>query len=188
MTYISTIHQRSYTVDIKKDHKLTSISLNGVNYAHDWRQIAPLAADSSEGGRYSLLIGGKSYEIFARRLSQSSEKESQTYEILLAGQRFEVTVEDERTRMLAGVVRAGGSSGTARIQAPMPGLVVKILLEVGASVEQGQAVIVLEAMKMENDLISPIAGIIKEIKVGKGQTVEQGAVLVLIEGHTYHQV
>jgi biotin carboxyl carrier protein len=66
----------------------------------------------------------------------------------------------------------------------MPGLVVKILLEVGASVEQGQAVIVLEAMKMENDLISPIGGTIKEIKVGKGQTVEQGAVLVLIEGHT----
>jgi biotin carboxyl carrier protein len=181
MTYISTIHQRSYTVDINKEHKLTSISLNGMSYALDWRQIATLATDSSEGGRYSFLIGGKSYEVFARRLTQSGEKDSQTYEILLAGQRFEVTVEDEHTRMLAGVTRAGGSSGAAKIQAPMPGLVVNVLLEVGASVEQGQAVIVLEAMKMENDLASPITGTIKEIKVGKGQTVDQGAVLVLIE-------
>jgi biotin carboxyl carrier protein len=184
MTYISTIHQRSYSVDIHKEHKLTSVSLSGINYVLDWRQIATLAADGSEGGRYSFLIGGKSYEVFARRLVQSGEKESQTYEILLAGQRFEVTIEDERTRMLAGLTRAGVSSGAARIQAPMPGLVVNVLLEVGASVEQGQAVIVLEAMKMENDLVSPITGTIKEIKVGKGQTVDQGAVLVLVEGHT----
>jgi biotin carboxyl carrier protein len=184
MTYISTIRQRNYTVDINKGHKLTSVSLNGTSYALDWRQITTLAADSSEGGRYSCLIGGKSYEVFARRLTQSDEKGRQTYEILLAGQRFEVTVEDKRTRMLAGVTRAGGSSGVARIQAPMPGLVVNVLLEVGASVEQGEAVIVLEAMKMENDLVSPITGTIKEIKVGKGQTVEQGAVLVLVEGHT----
>lgn len=183
MTYISTIHQRSYTVDINKEHKLTSISMSGMSYALDWRQIATLATDNSEGGHYSLLVGGKSYEVFARRLTQSGEKDSQTYEILLAGQRFEVTVEDEHTRMLAEVTRTGGSSGVIRIQAPMPGLVVNVPVEVGASVEQGQAVIVLEAMKMENDLVSPIAGTIKEIKVGKGQTVDQGAVLVLIESH-----
>jgi biotin carboxyl carrier protein len=181
MTYISTIHQRSYTIDINKEHKLTSVSLNGMSYALDWRQIATLATDSNEGGRYSFLIGGKSYEVFARCLTQSGEKDSQTYEILLAGQRFEVTVEDEQIRMLAEVTHAGGSSGAAKIQAPMPGLVVNVLLEVGVSVEQGQAVIVLEAMKMENDLVSPITGTIKEIKVGKGQTVDQGAVLVLIE-------
>jgi biotin carboxyl carrier protein len=66
----------------------------------------------------------------------------------------------------------------------MPGLVAHILLEQGTSVEQGQTVIVLEAMKMENDLVSPIAGTIKEIKVGKGQVVDQGAILVLVEAHS----
>ena len=79
--------------------------------------------------------------------------------------------------------RSGGSNGAAKIQAPMPSLVVNILSEVGACVEQGQAVIIREAMKMENDLVSPIAGTIKEIKMSKGQTVDLGAVLVLIEGH-----
>jgi len=187
MAYISTINRRSYAIDIHKEHKPAEISLNGVSCTLDWRRIATLAADSNgqsgEGGCYSLLIGGKSYEVFARCLSQSDEKAGRTYEVLLAGQRFEVTVEDERTKMLAGLARAGVSSGVAKIQAPMPGLVVNILLEPGASVEKGQTVIVLEAMKMENDLVSPIAGTIKEIKVSKGQTVDQGAILVVVEGH-----
>jgi biotin carboxyl carrier protein len=187
MAYIATIHQQSYTIDINKQQKLIDIRLNGSHYTLDWRRIATLAADSngqsSTGGRYSLLIGGKSYEVFARHLSQSGEKDRSTYEILLAGQRFEVTIEDEHTRILAELTRTGVSSSAARIQAPMPGLVAQILLEPGASVEQGQTVIVLEAMKMENDLVSPIAGTIKEIKVGKGQVVDQGALLVLVEVH-----
>jgi biotin carboxyl carrier protein len=187
MTYIATIHQQSYTIDINKLQKPTNIRLNDSNYTLDWRQIATLAADSngqsSAGGRYSLLISGKSYEVFARHLSQSGEKDRSTYEILLAGQRFEVTIEDERNRILAGLVRSSVNSSATMIQAPMPGLVAHILLEQGASVEQGQTVIVLEAMKMENDLVSPIAGTIKEIQVGKGQVVDQGAILVLVETH-----
>ncbi len=186
MTYVSTIGQQSYTIDINKQHTSTHLSLDGASYVLDWRQIAPVVTASKgyhrEGGHYSLLIGGKSYEIFVHLLPPSGENTSPIYEVLLAGQRFEVTVEDERTKLLAGVTRAGISSSVARIQAPMPGLVGNILLEVGASVEHGQAVIVLEAMKMENDLVSPIGGTIKEIKVSKGQTVDQGAVLVLIEG------
>ena len=62
----------------------------------------------------------------------------------------------------------------------MPGLVIGIPLEKGAKVEAGQTVVVLEAMKMENDLSSPIAGSIREIRVNKGQTVDQGEVLVVI--------
>jgi biotin carboxyl carrier protein len=62
----------------------------------------------------------------------------------------------------------------------MPGLVLGIPLDAGAAVARGQAVVVLEAMKMENDLPSPIAGTIKEVRVSKGQTVNQGDVLVVI--------
>lgn len=189
MTYIATIDQQSYTIDISKERKPTTVCLNGKNYTLDWRQIASLVADSNrhssaEGGRYSLLIGGRSYDIFARRLPQSSAKDGQTYEILLAGQGFKITIEDERSRIVAGLPRTGASSSTASIQAPMPGLVAHILLEQGANVERGQTVIVLEAMKMENDLVSPITGTIKEIKVGKGQVVDQGAILVLLEAHS----
>jgi biotin carboxyl carrier protein len=64
----------------------------------------------------------------------------------------------------------------------MPGLVIGVPVEIGSNVTQGQTVVVLEAMKMENDLAAPRAGTIKEIKVSKGQTVNQGDVLVVISG------
>lgn len=64
----------------------------------------------------------------------------------------------------------------------MPGLVIGVPIEPGATVTRGQTVIVLEAMKMENDLAAPRSGIIKEIKVNQGQTVNQGDILVTIAG------
>lgn len=185
MTYIVNIDQRSYSIDINKQQNSSNISLNGNHYTFDWRQIAALAADGhghrSAGGQYSLLLDGKSYHIFARCLSQADQKDVLTYEIQLAGQSFRVTVEDERSRTLAALTKSKVNNRTASIEAPMPGLVAAILCEQDTRVEQGQPIIVLEAMKMENDLVSPIAGTIKQIMIDKGQVVEQGALLVLVE-------
>jgi biotin carboxyl carrier protein len=186
MTYISTINAQTYHIDPGENGAQRTITLDGKTHAIDWRHIAPLAADAkgqvSAGGRYSLIIEGDSYEVFARRITKDDEKDSETYEILVAGQRFEVKVEDERASLLASLVKSAAATGEAKVQAPMPGLVIGIPLEEGATVQQGQTVVVLEAMKMENDLASPIAGIIKEIRVSKGQTVDQGQVLVVVAG------
>jgi biotin carboxyl carrier protein len=182
MPYISTVNNQAYRVDV--DAKQHTITLEGQTHAIDWQRIAPLASDArvgmQAGGRYSLIVEGVSYEVFARRVSKPEEKDSQVYEIQFAGRRFEVQVEDERTRQLTGLAKPASATGEARIQAPMPGLVVGMLLEEGAQVVAGQAVVVLEAMKMENDLVSPIAGVIKTIKVNKGQTVDQGDVLLVV--------
>ncbi len=70
--------------------------------------------------------------------------------------------------------------GNALVRAPMPGLVLGIPLEIGTRVARGQTVVVLEAMKMENDLASPTAGTLEEVRVSKGQTVNQGDILVVI--------
>lgn len=182
MPYIVSTNSQTYHVDIDEDRR--QLSLEGVNHTVDWRQLASLVADAkgniAEGGRFSLLIGDQSYDIFARRVTKADEKQSQTYEILFAGHRFEVKVEDERTRLLAGRASAGAMAGEATVNAPMPGLVVGVPLEVGATVAAGQTVVVLEAMKMENDLASPIAGVLTEVRVTRGQTVDQGEVLVVI--------
>jgi len=66
------------------------------------------------------------------------------------------------------------------VRAPMPGLVLGLPISAGSDVERGQTVVILEAMKMENDLAAPISGKIKEIRVNKGQTVNQGDVLVVV--------
>jgi len=181
MPYISTVNDHVYRIDTGENSPQREITIDGSSYKIDWRQIAPLAADAKgQGGRYSLLIAGQSYEIFARRIIQPGDENGQLFEVLFEEQRFEVRVEDEREKVLAGSVKSTLDSGDAKIRAPMPGLVIGVPLEVGASVTRGQTVIVLEAMKMENDLASPRAGAIKEIKVSQGQTVNQGDILVII--------
>ncbi|MBV8823188.1 MAG: acetyl-CoA carboxylase biotin carboxyl carrier protein subunit, partial [Ktedonobacteraceae bacterium] len=106
--------------------------------------------------------------------------EKQTYEISFAGQHFEVKVEDERNKLLTELVKSGASIGEAVVCAPMPGLVIDVPVEQGAAVTAGQTLVVLEAMKMENDLSSPIAGTIQELRVTKGQTVDEGEVLLVV--------
>ena len=185
MPYVSTINDRSYHIDTGENSSQRTISVDGTLHTIDWRQIAPLAADAKGqvgiGGRYSLIIEGRSYEVFARRLDTAKEGDGHTYEVQIAGQRFEVYVEDEREKTLAGAAKSPHAAGEAMVRAPMPGLVLGIPLEVGAAVARGQAVVVLEAMKMENDLPSPIAGTIKEVRASTGQTVNQGDVLVVIQ-------
>jgi biotin carboxyl carrier protein len=184
MPYVSTVNDQTYHIDTGENTPQRDITIDGITHNIDWRHIAPLAADpkgqSGVGGRYSLIIENKSYEIFARRLSKPDETNGQTYEIEVAGQRFEVYIEDEREKALAGAVKSARETGNAMVRAPMPGLVLGIPHAVGTSVTRGQTVIVLEAMKMENDLSSPIAGTIEEVHVSKGQTVNQGDILVVI--------
>ena len=188
MPYISTINDQSYTVDTGENKHQRDIRIDGTTQDIDWQQTAPLVADSKgamhwapgEGGQYSLIIGGRSYQVFARRLNTPDEKDGTIYEIQVAGQRFEVRVEDERERAIKGSIASAHEVSQATVRAPMPGLVLGVPLQVGASVARGQTVVVLEAMKMENDLSSPIAGTIQEVRVNQGQTVNQGDVLVVI--------
>ncbi|GAC1628915.1 MAG: hypothetical protein NVS4B7_17840 [Ktedonobacteraceae bacterium] len=186
MPYSATVNDQAYSIDTGESSQQREVTIGRKTYKIDWRFIALLTTDvksqTNVGGRYSLIVAGKSYEVFARRMQKPDEGSSQAYEIQLAGQRFEVQVEDEREKALAGSVKSAHDASEARVRAPMPGLVIGVPLEVGSKVERGQTVVVLEAMKMENDLAAPKAGTIKEIKVNKDQTVNQGDVLVVISG------
>ncbi len=99
------------------------------------------------------------------------------------GQRFEVEAIDERARYIRGLVGAGKThAGGGVVKAPMPGLVVRILVEVGQTVAVGQGIVVLEAMKMENELKAAGPGVVERIDVTIGVAVEKGAALVVIGG------
>jgi pyruvate carboxylase subunit B len=96
-----------------------------------------------------------------------------------AGEVWDAQVVDERTRRLremTGGARAG--AGHVVVRAPMPGRVVRVEVETGAAVRQGQGLVVLEAMKMENELTAPIAGRVTGVQVETGQAVVKGAALV----------
>ncbi len=124
----------------------------------------------------SLIFQGKSY-LF--NISMNEEG----YSVAWRGGETHTVVEDERARLIKRFRGSGaGGKGKYQIKAPMPGLVVKILTEKGASVKKGDPLIVVEAMKMENEISAPIAGTLSEIKVSEKQAVEKNQVMMIIEG------
>jgi biotin carboxyl carrier protein len=137
---------------------------------------ATIHVDAVKSGRtiYSVIEDGKQFEAMV------DEKGEHGFDVLVKGHLFHLESVDERTKLLAG--SAGPvAAGKQVVQAEMPGKVVKICVEVGAEVGQGQGVVIVEAMKMENEISSPIDGIITEIEVSTNQTVEPGQTLFVVE-------
>lgn len=103
--------------------------------------------------------------------------------IMYNGLSFEVSVTDSTKRMLEKFIKQGGGekNGEGMIKAPMPGMVVKIMVAEGDEVQEGDKVVIVEAMKMENALKSPVAGTVKKIHAMESQAVEKDAMLIEIE-------
>ena len=141
----------------------------------------PLNVDMQQSGRldlYSLLIDNKSHEIVV----EPDDDVRNRYHVLVAGARHEIEVQNERTRRLASVNRdLGAPAGRMSIKAPIPGLVVKAPVVAGQQVERGETLIILEAMKMENELRAPRAGTVREVRVQAGDQVNLGQLLVIME-------
>lgn len=125
-----------------------------------------------EPGVYSVLMDGRSYEARV-------EEHPDCLVIVTDGYRFEVEVRDPRRWSRKGAGR--GADGIQTVTAPMPGKVVRVLVAAGDSVEPGQGVIVVEAMKMQNEMKVPRAGKVLSVSVQEGATVVAGEVLATIE-------
>jgi len=125
---------------------------------------------------YHLLLDGASWTVTAQPLEGPGR-----WALGMAGERVEVEVEEERARgkpQQAAKGRNAAAGGTVR--APMPGLVVRVEVAEGQAVEAGAGLIVVEAMKMENELRAARAGMVQTVHVAVGQAVEKGAALVTL--------
>jgi len=123
---------------------------------------------------YSMLINGRSFEVLI-------EEQRQVYDVTLRGEQYHVRVEDERTRRLnEGRRRPEVPKGELVVKAPIPGLVVKVLVHEGEEIAEDQALVILEAMKMENEIRALRGGIVRKVEVSAGQRVEQNAPLLIL--------
>ena len=165
MKYISTINDTEYLIEIIDERHIT---VNGRQITVDFNSVSGQPV-------YSLLVDGKSFEGFVYPGEDA-------WEVLLMGQQYPVTVEDEREKRLRA---AAGSSvseaGEYHLKSPMPGMVVTIPVEEGQEIEQGQVVLILESMKMQNELKSPRAGTVGRIRVKPGESVEQRQTLLSVQ-------
>jgi len=162
MKYIATVENREYFIEIVDDHH---IAVNGRTYTVDFESVSGQPV-------FSLIADGKSHEAYVA-------PGDDTWQVLLRGHLFPVTVEDEREKRLRS---AGGGgvveTGEFNLKAPMPGLIVAIPVTEGQDVKKGQVLLILESMKMQNELKSPRDGKIQRIKVKAGESVEQKQTLL----------
>ena len=131
------------------------------------------------GGQYLLLLGSRVYNLRVEKRRDAAGATG-AFEVTLGGRSYDVTVVDPK-RLRSAQTTAAHDTGTARIISPMPGKVVRILVEIGARVEAGDGIVVVEAMKMQNEMKSPKAGVVISINAETGATVTAGDVLAVIE-------
>ena len=163
-----------YVVDINGER--VHVELEG-NIATVNGESVDVAMQTIAGTPVRLVrIGNAMHRVTSRRQTTNGRG---AYALDVDGFRYEVLTLDERTRAIRDLsAKSEVASGPAPLKAPMPGLVVRINVKVGDIVAAGQAVVVVEAMKMENELRSASAGVVTAIRVSEGMAVDKGAVLV----------
>ncbi|GER81221.1 MAG: biotin/lipoyl-binding protein [Anaerolineales bacterium] len=165
MKYITTLDGKEYLIEITDEHH---VSVNGRLLEVDFVSVNGQPV-------YSMIIDGKSYESYVYETEEG-------WQVLTRGRQYNLTVEDEREKRLRAA--AGGrvaESGEYHLKAPMPGLIVAIPVNEGDPVKKGQTLVILESMKMQNELKSPKDGTVGRIRVKQGETVEQRQALLSVQ-------
>ncbi len=164
MKYITMVGDQEFQIEIVDERH---VSVNGTLYEVDFDSVSgePVV---------SLLVDGKSYEAYVY-------EDEQGLQVLLHGRMFPVLVEDEREKRLRA---AAGSRiaerGDFHLRSPMPGLVIALPVGEGQEVQKGEVLVVLESMKMQNELKSPRAGVISRLRVKPGDSVDQHQTLLTV--------
>ncbi len=125
-------------------------------------------------GFFTVILAGKVYTCALEKLPNGAT------EVMVNGQRIPVTIQDPK-RLSHNAAAAGQAGGRAVLTSPMPGKIVRVLCAAGDEVTEGQGLVVIEAMKMQNEVQAPKAGKVVELKVTAGQTVNAGEILAVVE-------
>ena len=162
MKYIAEVDDLEFQVEILDEHH--------IRFGENVLEV-DLAAVSGEP-LYSLIVNGESFEWYVY-------PDEAGWQVLLLGNFYQVHVEDEREKRLKTAFQGITRSGAEFIlKAPMPGLVVSVPVSEGQAVEKGQILVILESMKMQNELRAPSAGKVTHLRIKAGETVEQKQILL----------
>jgi pyruvate carboxylase subunit B len=164
MKYDVTIGTRTYQIEVAGG----GVTVDGEQLETHWGAVpgTPLV---------HLLLGGDSWTVACQRLSETR------WALGAAGERLEVEVRDDRSKQIEAMTGRGRKPAQSGIvKAPMPGLVVRVEVTMGQQVEAGAGLVVVEAMKMENELRAPHRGVVEQIHVSAGERVEKGTPLVTL--------
>ena len=157
----------SYALELERFGAITRYSLEGATKIAGEATIVELRP-----GVFSVLLGHQSFTV-------SVSEKAGVLEVWSATQRHLLSLADARDRAPGG--KKAAATGRVEIRAQMPGKIIKLLVAAGAIVQAGQGVIVVEAMKMQNEMKSPKAGVVSRIRVEEGATVVAGEAMMVVE-------
>ena len=154
-----------------RDHEVV---VDGEDLTVDGHGVRAELAPMSDGYTWLARVDGRVYRVVAQR---SAERGAYTLDV--SGVRLEARAIDERRRAIQQLSGAGAAAtGPKPLVAPMPGMIIRVNVAEGDTVKAGQGLVVMEAMKMENELRATADGKVKAIRVGAGAAVEKGALLI----------
>jgi len=155
-------------IDFRDEGERVFAEISGRSYQIEVRELA--------AGRYTLMCEGSVFECRVEGTSESGK----SVDVFVGNRQFSIAITDPK-RLRSAAAASAQADGAARIIAPMPGKVVRVLVEAGAQVAAGDGIVVVEAMKMQNEMKSPKAGLVSSLEVEQGDTVNAGDVLAIIE-------
>ncbi len=161
MKYTAIINNERFEIEIDHDGE---VWVNGEARDVDFLNLG--------GSLFSLITENKSFEAVI-------DDEDNRIDVMMGGRLYETQVLDARAMLLAQR-RGSLPSGSGDIHAPMPGLIVEVKALPGQAVTQGDTLVILESMKMQNELKSPVDGVVASVPVAAGQAVEKNALLIEI--------
>lgn len=164
MKYITTINEKTFEIELRSDGTML---VNGEPRSYDFLSLGEHL--------YSIIMDNQSHEAVVEH------EDGHHYGVMIGGKLYDAVVMDERSQLLAN--RHGGEfvdSGEISIAAPMPGLVVDILVHEGQEVTKGETLVILESMKMQNELKAPRDGTVQRVSIKVGESVEQKRVMVTL--------
>jgi len=163
--YYVSVNGRAHEVELVERAGKRLVKVDGKDLDLSYAEVDDL-------GQVVLLSRGKSYGL-------SIEGGETRVAITLAGHFYDVELEDERERAAHAAERAAGKGG-GMVSSVMPGVVVEVLVKKGAAVEKGEPLLILSAMKMQNEISAPSSGVVKDLFVAPGQAVSAGEKLVML--------
>lgn len=172
MKLIAELDSEQHEIVIRRDGRKVLAKIGDREYK--------LEASRPEPNVYLLKADNRIYEIFIAPADGASEQKESPRLIKTADGEFEISIHDPK-RLRGAQAEADGADGVAEIKTAMPGKLVRILAGEGTEIKSGEGVLVVEAMKMQNEMKSPKDGIIKEIRFAEGDTVNAGEILAVIE-------
>ena len=165
-----------YVVELNGRRKVVSIEPDGVSFENAPPVRAELS-DIEDSPVRVIRIGTYVYRVVARK-----KRGRGNYTLWVDGHRFETEALDERTRSIRDLsAKSAGPTGPAPILAPMPGMILRVNVKAGDTVEAGQGLVGMEARKMENELRATAAATVKNVLAVPGTAVEKGALLLEME-------